>query len=505
MIRTTDTENGKVRGLPAADPRITSFKGIPFAAPPVGINRWRAPQPCESWSGVRDCFEFAPISVQDTPGLGTDIYCREWHVDPEIPMGEDCLYLNIWTNAKTKNDRLPVLVWYFGGGFQWGYTAEMEFDGERLARRGIVVVTVNYRLGAFGFLAHPQLTAEQPDAPCNFGSLDQQAGLKWVRRNIANFGGDPENITIAGQSAGGGSVLAQMACRGNQGLFQKATVMSGMFKNPYVENNFFIPRSLEDAGKLGEQLFEALGVKTLEEARKLDAQFIRSTYSDLRNKTGVMFTIVNDGLFCTGDSLAAFRDGTRSRVPVMAGNTGDEFFEFIHAKDEEQLTSLAKEYFGDNAEKFLSFPEAHVKTEMGYAPVSAPEIGVKTAFLSESAMADTKPCYYYRFIPDIPGEDNPGTFHSCDLWFFFETLAKCTRPYEGRHYDIARQICDYWANFIRSGDPNGSDLNGNKLPEWKTFTAESRNEMEFTPNGAVPTVEKDGFVRFLTENVINNK
>ncbi|MCR5806541.1 MAG: carboxylesterase family protein, partial [Oscillospiraceae bacterium] len=129
MIRTAMTENGAVRGLPAADPRITSFKGIPFAQPPVGQDRWRAPQPCDDWEGIRDCFEFAPISVQDTPGIGDDIYCREWHVDPGIPMDEDCLYLNIWTNAKDAGERLPVLVWYFGGAFQWGYTAEMEFDG----------------------------------------------------------------------------------------------------------------------------------------------------------------------------------------------------------------------------------------------------------------------------------------------------------------------------------------------------------------------------------------
>ena len=501
MLRVTNTENGKVRGLPAADPRITSFKGVPFAAPPVGENRWRAPQPAANWEGVRDCFEFAPISVQDTPGIGTDIYCREWHVDPEIPMGEDCLYLNIWTNAKSADERKPVLVWFFGGGFQWGYTAEMEFDGERLARRDIVVVTVNYRLGAFGFLAHPQLTAEQPDAPCNFGSLDQQAGLKWVRRNIANFGGDPDNITIAGQSAGGGSVMSQMSCRDNAGDFKKAVVMSGMFKNPYVENLFFIPRPLEEAGKLGEQLFEELGVKTLEEARKLDAQFIRQTYSDMRNRTGIMFTIVNDGRFCTGDPMQAFRDGTRNRVPVMAGNTGDEFFEFIHADNDEQLREKAKEYFGDKAEKFLSFPEANIKTDFGCAPVSAPEIGVKTAFLAESGMQDAQPCYYYRFVPDIPGDDHPGTFHSVDLWFFFETLAQDTRPFEGRHYDIARQMCDYWANFIKTGDPNGCDINGNKLPEWKCYTDADRYEMEFTPDGAAATHEKSSFTKFLLDAV----
>ncbi len=499
MIRIAETENGKVRGLPAADPRITSFKGVPFAAPPVGDNRWRAPQPMTNWEGVRDCFAFAPISVQDRPGIGDDIYCREWHVDPDIPMSEDCLYLNIWTNAKAPGEKLPVLVWFFGGGFQWGYTAEMEFDGERIARRGIVVVTVNYRLGAFGFLAHPQLTAEQPDAPCNFGCLDQQAGIRWVKRNIASFGGDPDNITIAGQSAGGGSVLAQMACPGNEGLFSRAAVMSGMFGTPYEKNSFFIPRTLEQAGLLGKRLFDFLGVETLEEARRLDADFIRCKYSELRNKGEMFFTIVKDGKFCVGDSMEAFRSGSRARVPVMAGNTGDEFKEFIHAESEEQLGKLAREYFGDRSDKFMEFPEAHTKTPMGYAPVSAAELGVKSAFLAEGRLPEPRDCYYYRFIPDIPGDDRPGTFHSCDLWFFFETIAKCSRPYEGRHYDLARQMCDYWCNFIKTGDPNGYDLNGKKLPEWKPYTDTDRAEIEFTTDGAVPTAESDRFIGFLLE------
>ncbi|MBR6044418.1 MAG: carboxylesterase family protein [Ruminococcus sp.] len=497
MIRIANTETGKVRGLPAADPRITSFKGIPFAAPPVGENRWRAPQPCESWEGVRDCFEFAPISMQDTPGIGDDIYCREWHVDPEIPMSEDCLYLNVWTNAKSPDERLPVLVWFFGGGFQWGYTSEMEFDGERIARRGIVVVTVNYRLGAFGFLCHPELTASQPDAPANFGSLDQQAGLKWVKRNIANFGGDPDNITIAGQSAGGGSVMAQMECKLNEGLFQKAVVFSGMFTSPYIPNDFFIPKTLEEAGKTGVELFDCLGVKTLEEARKLDAEYIRSKYSELRNQGRMFFTIVSDGKFCHADALAAFCDGTRCRVPVLAGNTSDEFFEGLRAENETQLKESAGTFFGDGAEEFLSFEQARTKGFAGYGAVSAPELGVKTAFIRESRLADPKPCYYYRFDPDIPGDDHPGTFHSVDLWFFFETLAKCIRPFEGRHYDIARQMCDYWCNFIKTGDPNGFDLNGNKLPEWKTYTDAERNEMVFTRDGAVAQDEQDTFTKFL--------
>ncbi|MCQ2539903.1 MAG: carboxylesterase family protein, partial [Acetatifactor sp.] len=180
MIRIAKTENGLVEGLPAADPRITSFKGIPFAAPPVGKNRWRAPQPAEDWEGIRLAHEFAPISMQSTPGLGTDIYCREWHVDPEIPMSEDCLYLNIWTGAKSADEKQPVLIWYFGGGLQWGYPPEMEFDGERIARRGVIVVSVNYRINCFGFMCHPEITAEAPEAPANFGNLDQKAGLEWV-------------------------------------------------------------------------------------------------------------------------------------------------------------------------------------------------------------------------------------------------------------------------------------------------------------------------------------
>ena len=184
MQRTVKTENGFVRGIPGADPRITAFKGIPFAKPPVGELRWRAPEPAEDWEGVRDCCRLAAISMQEVPGRDPDnIYSREWHVDPDIPMSEDCLYLNVWTPSGTGKEDFPVMVWFFGGGFNCGYTAEMEFDGERIARRGIVLVSVNYRVGVFGFLTHPELMEEDPDG-CygNYGMLDQRAGLEWVRR-----------------------------------------------------------------------------------------------------------------------------------------------------------------------------------------------------------------------------------------------------------------------------------------------------------------------------------
>ncbi|MBN1776237.1 MAG: carboxylesterase family protein, partial [Clostridiales bacterium] len=438
MLRIVNIENGTVRGLPAADPRVTSFKGIPFAAPPIGEDRWRAPQPCADWDGVRDAFAFAPISVQDTPGLGTDIYCREWHVDPDIPMSEDCLYLNVWTNAKSADERLPVLVWFFGGGFQWGYTAEMEFDGERLARRGIVVVSVNYRLAALGFLAHPEITGSQPDAPANFGSLDQQAGLRWVVRNIAAFGGDPGKITIAGQSAGGMSVMSQMTCPDNNGLFQRAVVMSGMIRSPYMNDPFVIPKTLSEAERAGIDFFEFLGVRSLAEARELDVFFIRDRYADYA-KNHPRFAVVVDGRFCVEDPYSAFLNGRRARVPVMAGNTEDEFVAGIDAQDEEQLKDQALAIFGDRASRFLDFEAAHSKRKEGYAPVSGIECAVKAALLAEAGADDPNPCYYYRFAPEIPGEDRPGTFHSVDLWFFFETLSKSTRPYRGWHYDLARR------------------------------------------------------------------
>lgn len=280
MLRVVKTKNGYVKGIEAADPGITVFKGIPFAAPPVGENRWKEPMPCEDWEGERECYKFAPISMQDTQGLGDDIYCKERHVYPDIPMSEDCLYLNVWTPAKSADEKLPVVVCFFGGALQWGYTAEMEFDGERVARRGIVVVTVNYRLNAFGFLAHPELTASQPEAPTDFGSLDQQAGLRWVHENIEAFGGDPSNVTIAGQSAGGGSVLSQMTCPDNEGLFNKATVQSAMIWDPCEDSGIVEPGEMDDAEQSGMDFFEYLGVESVEEARKLDAVYVRDKFSE---------------------------------------------------------------------------------------------------------------------------------------------------------------------------------------------------------------------------------
>ena len=456
MLRKTKIKNGYVQGLPGNDPRITVYKGIPFAAPPVGENRWRAPQPVSDWADVRYCSEFGPISYQDQPAVGTDIYCREWHVDKDIPMSEDCLYLNVWTPANSTDEKLPVLVWYYGGGFQWGYTAEMEFNGEALAKKGIIVVSVAYRLNVFGFLSEKEISDENPDTPGNFGLLDQRAGLNWVVENIAAFGGDPDRITIAGQSAGGGSVLQQLTSAYDNSAIKGAVILSGIITPDGSVEDIFNPISLSEAEERGRKFFDFMGFKNLSEARKASSQELLSGYNRFqREGGGKMMVPINDGKFCIGNPTDRLCDRQCIDVPIITGNTADEFT---------------------------------------FGGVNIVEKSVKNALPKMAKNAPDQKFWYYRFDPDIPGdgagrEAYPGTFHSCDLWFFFDTLEKCHRPYTGRHFELARQMSDYFANFVKTGDPNGKGYDGKQLPTWGTYSKENPNEMEFLPCGAVPKVE----------------
>ena len=464
MIRKALTEGGAVVGIPAADPRITAFKGVPFAAPPVGDLRWRAPQPVIPWEGERECFTFAPISMQHIPGLDlNNIYSREWNVDPTIPMSEDCLYLNIWTPAKTADERLPVFVWFFGGGLKEGNTAEMEFDGERIARRGVVVVTVNYRVTVFGFLAHPELTASQPGDPSNFGHLDQRAGIAWVKRNIAAFGGDPDNITIGGQSAGAGSVCAQLTSPMNEGLFQRAVLLSGMFGGVFP-NPIIHEKTFASAEEMGVRFFDLLGVKTLEEARALPAEFIR----DKTEEFGYMFGTTPDGVFQVGDSFDNLMAGKHWRMPLLVTRTSTEFpSQCPPCGDMAEFRAKIGEYFGPRAPEVLALCDGSdpVKACADTATCTM-EVPVRALTVKRAEHGVTDDLWYGVFDPSVPGWDDPGTFHSCDLWFWFETLAKCWRPFKGFHYDLARQMCNYLCNFIKTGDPNGADHDGVPMPAW---------------------------------------
>jgi para-nitrobenzyl esterase len=503
FLREVKVENGLIRGLPAADPRITSFKGIPFAAPPVGENRWRAPQPAADWEGVLLAHDFAPIPMQAKVVLDDrNIYTREWAVDPEIEMDEDCLYLNVWTPAKSPDEKLPVYVWFFGGGLQVGHTAEMEFDGERIARRGIVVVTASYRLNVFGFLCHPEITAESPDAPANFGHLDQQFAIKWVKRNIAAFGGDPDNITIGGQSAGGGSVMTQITSPQNEGLFQRAIVQSGVITSLYAGNRVPGARNtLKEAEQEGVKFFDFLGVKSLADARKLDAEYIRDKAVEYRGFWG---TVIDDK-FCVGNAFDLFVRNKRMMVPVMWGHTSSEFYSVPHVQSKEEFRAMAEEMFGEDAGEFLrlcDYDNSDLDTLKKNASVRGIEYAIRVAGQLNSETGANTPMYYYNFDAEIPGWDNPGTFHSVDLWFFFETLAKCWRPFVGKHYDLARLMCNYWANFIRSGDPNGKDATGEDMPKWEPYTADAPYGMLFGDKAEFLREEPSELMQFLVKQYV---
>ena len=493
MLRIAKTENGLVRGLPAADPRITSFKGIPFAAPPVGELRWRAPQPAANWEGIRDCYTFGPIAMQgDITANPDNLYDREWHVDPDIPMSEDCLYLNVWTPAKREDEKLPVFVWIYGGGLASGYTAEMEFDGERLARRGIVVISIAYRVNVFGFMAHPEITAENPDAPANFGHLDQRFGIEWAKRNAAAFGGDPDNITIGGQSMGGYSVAALVASPQCRGLFQKAIIESGYWQFYYTPQHFGY-NPLSNAEAQGVRFFEHIGVKSLAEARALDPFELRERAKGWRGMGGT----VTDGCFLTDDVNAVIERGDALHIPILLGNTGPEFhdapvaapkpgmpsFMAPRAETVEDFEANIRKVFGDRADAFMAICSkngADIDSLMATADLQSTELAAHITAACSKALGNPYRLYYYQFNPFMPGWDNPGAFHSSDLWFFFESLAKCWRPFDGRYYDLARKMCNYWANFIRSGDPNGPDADGTPMPHWNELTPETPYAMHFT-------------------------
>ena len=463
MIRRAVTENGTVQGLAADDPRVTVFRGIPYAKPPVGDDRWCAPKPAQNWEGVRNCYEFAPIPMQDRPGIGGDIYCREFHVDPGIPISEDSLYLNVWTGAKSTDEKLPVLVWIYGGAFQWGYTQEPEFNGERLARHGVIVVSVAYRLGVFGFFAHPDLTKKDPAHPTNFGLLDQQAALMWVHRNISAFGGDPDNITLAGQSAGGASVAYALAAGDNAKIIKKATVFSGFIRNPFFPDSIIQPKSIRDAQELGEDFLTYLGCGSVDEAKRIGAEALRDAYFEYA-KSHPRFVPCIDNVYVKDDPIDIYLRGEMPDVPLFTGYTKDEFIEHLPTRADTMDKKIMADVIEKGSKKSINTVQNTVRL-------------IADAHMRSSLKA---PMYTYKFAPSVPGYDDPGDFHSCDLWFFFETIQKCWRPYDGKHYELARIMCDYWTNFIKTGDPNGKRYDGENLPLWKiTTSGTGEDEMIF--------------------------
>ena len=488
MLRKVKVENGWIEGVPAGDPRVTVFKGVPYAEPPVGSLRWRSPEALrEHWDGVRRADTFPPMCFQAKPGSDPEeFWTRELNpTATEYEISEDCLYLNIWSPAKSTAEHLPVYLWIHGGGMQAGYSYEMEFDGEKMAREGMIFITVGYRLNIFGWMAHPELTQENPGGPRgNYCLEDLIFALKWIKKNIAAFGGDPERVTIGGQSGGAGAVISLLSSPLSEGLFSGAISQSGGGLRAFGYGSDCTP--IEDAEETGKEILSMLGVSTIEEARKLPAADIYHAYQNI----GGGFTRWSprvDGVLLPESTLDCMIHNRHHKVPYLLGNTrgegpGTPAGGFL-PNSMEEFKEMTRRIFGEKTEEFLqrfhidSFEKA---LNLCHTDAMNTRLISAQAYLLAEANHSRTSDYCYEFNHDIPGDDNVGPYHGSDLWFVFNSLGRCWRPFSGKHYDLARQVVGYWANFVKTGDPNGCDHNGEALPLWQPWKAEDPFVMEFT-------------------------
>jgi para-nitrobenzyl esterase len=458
-------ESGLLEGVSSSVPGVRVFKGIPYAAPPVGDLRWRPPQAPLKWEGVRKADKFSNSCVQNL-ARSRNPWTAEFMVQNEA--SEDCLCLNVWTAAKTAGERRPVFVWIHGGAFTEGSGEVGVYDGSELAKKGLVVVTVNYRLGVLGFLTHPELTGESSrKASGNYGLLDVVAALEWTRKNIAAFGGDPGRVTIAGQSAGAFAVHALTASPLAKGLFHRAIAESG---SGLGRRN----RDLAAAEKDGVKFAESKGAHSIRELRATPA-------SDLTG-AGMRFGPVVDGWFLPADTDAIFAQGKQNDTPMLTGLTADEgsaspSYGKIKAGD---FKKQAQQRFGDLAETFLKFYPSEDDEQSGAAQKqSAREQGMISMSLwaAERARASKTKVWTYYFSRAIPWPEQPqyGAFHSSELPYVFGNLKLMNRPWEPIDRQLSETMMAYWVNFATTGDPNGKGL-----PRWPAFDAKNHITLELS-------------------------
>jgi para-nitrobenzyl esterase len=456
------TQSGVVEGAVSADAKVRSFKGIPFAAPPVGDLRWRPPQPAPPWNGVRKATEFGARCMQGR--IYEDMVFR----DPGP--SEDCLYLNVWTPATSTDTRLPVMVWIYGGGFQAGSASEPRQDGENFAKKGVVVVSFNYRLGIFGFFSYPELTKELPHrASGNYGLLDQVAALEWVRKNIAGFGGDPDNVTIFGESAGSISVSAQMASPLSKGLIKQAVGQSG--------GAFMLtPRmpSVSETQQKGADFAKLLRANTLQALRAMPAdQLLAAT---LKDRTALYRFWPNvDGYFLPERASAIYAAGKQAHVPLLAGWNADEqdqsgLLDKEEATQQNYAAKVRKQYGTHSDEILKLYPGNDPKqVKQSAHDLASDQFIVYSTWkwLEMQLRTGESPVYRYEFeqAPPTPaGEPDRGAYHSADIEYVFETLDWKHLPWTADDRKLSDMISSYWTNFAKTGNPNGPGL-----PEWPGY------------------------------------
>jgi len=479
------TDAGEVEGKTTSDGKVQEFLGIPFAAPPVGDLRWKEPQPVKPWKGVRQATEFGARCMQGN--VFGDMNFRD------SGPSEDCLYLNVWTPDVSSKAKLPVMVWIYGGGFQAGATSEPRQDGQFLAHKGVVVVSMNYRLGIFGFFSHPELSKESPHfASGNYGLMDQTAALQWVKRNIAAFGGDPSNITIFGESAGSFSVSAQMASPLSKGLIAQAIGESGAFFGRTLK-----AKLLSESEADGVAFTKQIGADSLAKLRAVPAQQL---LDDVMKGDSFRFGPNIDTYFLPATLLEIYSKGEQARVPLLAGWNRDEgSWQQFFGKDpvtKDEYVAKVKDHYGTQAQEVLNMFPADTEQQMKTSAArlsTADFIAYGTwKWIELQSQTDDLPVYRYEFDeapPADPAADRPDAgklaYHSAEIEYVFGTLASKKLPFTPADYKLSELMQTYWTNFAKTGNPNSDSL-----PMWPQYT--KKDEFQVMHLAPVPEPRSDG-------------
>jgi len=483
---TIQTESGLASGYYNDKTSVSVYKGIPFAAPPVGDLRWKAPQPVKPWKGVKECIAFGPSPMQQKPV--SFLMIGPEFVVPQQPLSEDCLYLNVWTAAKSAQEKRPVMIWIYGGGFQTGGSAAPGYSGEALAQQGIIFVSFNYRLGIFGFLAHPELTAESDHHNSgNYALMDMIAAISWVKKNIKAFGGDPDRITIAGQSAGSASVNCLLASPPARGLFQGAIGESGSF---VLENPILHMNSLASAEKEGLRIANKLNASNLKALRAIRAD-------ELEKNAGGFFAPIVDGYILPETVAVAYKKNQQTHVPLLTGWNGDEGFIFGIASKEE----FAKQaiMFGADSNLFRKyFPSSSDSESVASQIAFAVD---KTIALSqyqwalkqnESGNPNTFLYVFTRKPPATGDKKKFGAYHTAEIGYALHTLDSIQRVWEPVDRRLEKLMSAYWVQFVKTGNPNQPGL-----PAWGSFSDREPHSMIFGDTSAARLLPDKDALDFL--------
>jgi para-nitrobenzyl esterase len=473
QIPTAKVAEGTLQGT--IEGNLSVYKGVPFAAPPVGNLRWKAPQPAAKWTGVRVADKFAPGPIQggNTPS----------------GKSEDCLYLNVWTPAKSATEKVPVLVWIYGGGFNAGATSEATYNGEKLAKKGVVLVSIAYRVGQLGFLAHPELSAENQDKVSgNYGLLDMIAGLEWVKKNIAAFGGDPNKVTIFGESAGGIAVSQLCASPLAKGLFHGAISESGGSFGPSRTITF--PgenmKRLKDAEAAGAAYVKGAGFASIADLRKVEADKLPAV-------RGLAWPIV-DGKVIPDDQHKLYEAGKYNETPILVGYNSDEGLSFSPPKTPEDYVTGVKGRYGKFADDLVkAYPAGNGKVEKTARDLARDAaFGWQTwAWANLVANRGKSKVYYYYFDQhaDYPAgspKEGNGSPHGQEVAYVFGTLNTASPQALKTDADISDVMGTYWTNFAKFGNPNGTGV-----PQWPVYNPAGGNTVMYfaqTPHvGPVPS------------------